>query len=130
MNDLISNYLTRLNNALRAKHETVIGIPSSRVVEGVSKVLKEEGFISDFRVTDVAGKKTIAVDFRYHKGKPVISHIERVSKPGCRVYVPVKEIPYVRAGLGVCVVSTSKGVLTDKKARESNVGGEILCKVW
>ncbi|HOW51958.1 MAG TPA: 30S ribosomal protein S8 [bacterium] len=130
MNDLISNYLTRLRNAIRAEHETVVGIPSSRIVEGISQVLKEEGYISDFRLTDVGAKKTIAVDIRYHRGKPVISHIERVSKPGRRVYMPAKDIPHVRSGLGICVVSTSKGVLTDKKARELNVGGELLCNLW
>jgi small subunit ribosomal protein S8 len=130
MNDLISNYLTRIRNAMRAEHETVVGIPSSRIVEGISQVLKDEGYISDFRVTMVGAKKTIAVDIRYHHGKPVISHVERVSKPGCRVYMPAKDIPHVRAGLGVCIVSTSKGILTDKKARELNIGGELLCNIW
>jgi len=130
MNDLVANYLTRIRNAVIAKHETVTGIPSSKILENVSKVLKEEGYIKDFRVNEIEGKKTISVDIKYHNGKSVISKIERVSRPGRRIYSSVEEIPYVKQGLGISVVSTSKGVLTDAKARELNVGGEIICNVW
>jgi len=130
MNDMVSNYLTRIRNAIQAEKGSVVGIPSSRLVEGLSQVLKDEGYIEDFRVTEVGVKKTIAVDLRYHSGRPVISRIERVSKPGCRVYASVVDIPYVRAGLGIAVISTSRGVMSDRKARELKVGGEVLCRVW
>jgi small subunit ribosomal protein S8 len=130
MNDLASNYLTRLRNAILAGKENVSGIPSSKLVEELSRVLKEEGYIRDFHVNDINGKKTIAVDIKYYNAKSVITKIEKVSRLGRRVYVQAKEIPYVREGLGISIVSTSKGVMTDEKARELNVGGEIICKVW
>ena len=130
MNDLASNYLTRLRNAILAGKENVSGIPSSRLVEELSRVLKEEGYIRDYHVNDINGKKTISVDIKYHNTKSVITNIEKVSRLGRRVYVQAKEIPYVREGLGISIVSTSRGVMTDEKARELNVGGEIICKVW
>jgi len=130
MNDLIANYLTRVRNAIMAAHESVDGIPCSNVIVDISKVLKEEGFIKDYSVTELGPRKTISVDLKYKKGNNVISKIERVSKPGRRVYAQAQEIPYIREGLGVAVVSTSKGVLSDSKARELNVGGEVICKVW
>ena len=130
MSDLVSNYLTRIRNGILAGKENVSGIPSSKIIEEVSRVLKEEGFIKDFRINEIEGKKTASVDIKYYNGKSVISSIEKVSKPGRRVYSQAKEIPYIRRGLGVSIVSTSSGVMTDAKAREMNVGGEIICKVW
>lgn len=130
MNDMIANYLTRVRNAIRSEKETVVGIPSSRLIEGISQVLKEEGYINDFRVTEIGSKRTVAVDIRYYNGRPVISHLERVSKPGCRVYLPIADLPHVRAGLGILVLSTSRGIMSDRKARELKVGGEVLCRVW
>ncbi len=130
MNDLASNYLTRLRNAILAGKENVSGIPSSKLVEEISRVLKEEGYIKDYHTNDIKGRKTISVELKYHKEKSVISKLEKVSRLGRRVYVQSKEIPYVREGLGISIVSTSKGVMTDAKARELNVGGEIICKVW
>ncbi len=130
MNDLVSNYLTRIRNGILAEKENVSGIPSSKIIEEISRVLKEEGFIKDFRINEIEGKKTVSVDIKYFKGKSVISNIEKVSKPGRRVYSQSKDIPYIRKGLGVSIVSTSRGVMTDAKAREMNVGGEIICKVW
>jgi small subunit ribosomal protein S8 len=130
MNDLVSNYLTRIRNGILAQKENVSGIPSSKIIEEISRVLKEEGFIKDFRINEVEGKKTVSVDIKYFNGKSVISNIEKVSKQGRRVYSQAKEIPYIRKGLGISVVSTSRGVMTDVKAREMNVGGEIICKVW
>ena len=130
MNDLVSNYLTRIRNGILAEKEIVSGIPSSKIIEEISRVLKEEGFIKDFRINEIEGKKTVSVDIKYFNGKSVISNIEKVSKPGRRVYSQAKEIPYIRKGLGVSIVSTSRGVMTDAKAREMNVGGEIICKVW
>lgn len=130
MNDLVSNYLTRIRNGILAEKENVSGIPSSKIIEEISRVLKEEGFIKDFRINDINGKKTVSVDIKYFNGKSVISNIEKVSKPGRRIYSQVKDIPYIRKGLGVSIVSTSRGVMTDAKAREMNVGGEIICNVW
>ncbi len=130
MNDLASNYLARLRNAILAGKESVSGIPSSRLVEEISRVLKEEGYIRDYHVNDIKGKKTISVEIKYHNNESVISKLEKVSRLGRRVYVQSKDIPYVREGLGISIVSTSKGVMTDAKARELNVGGEIICKVW
>lgn len=130
MNDLVSNYLTRIRNAILAKKESVSNIPSSKVLEEISRVLKEEGYISDFHVNEIAGKKSLAVDLKYYRDKSVISNIERVSKAGRRVYSQAAEIPFVREGLGISIVTTSKGVMTDALARELNIGGEIICKVW
>ena len=130
MNDLVSNYLTRVRNAILAGKETVSGIPSSKILEEISRVLKEEGYISDYRVNELDGKKTIAVDLKYYRNKSVISNLERVSTTGRRVYSRSNEIPFVREGLGISIVTTSKGVMTDAKARELNVGGEIICRVW
>lgn len=130
MNDLVSNYLTRVRNAILAGKENVSGIPSSKIIEEISRVLKEEGFINDFRINEVSGKKTVSIDLKYYRNKSVISKIERVSTTGRRVYAQSSEIPYIREGLGISIVTTSKGVMTDAKAREMNVGGEIICKVW
>lgn len=130
MNDLVSNYLTRVRNAILAKHETVTGIPSSKLIEQMSRVLKEEGYIKDYRINEMGPQNTISVDLKYNNGKNVISKIERVSRPGLRIYSAATEIPYVRQGLGISIVSTSRGVLSDTKARELKVGGEIVCKVW
>ena len=130
MNDLISNYLTRIRNGILAGKENVSGIPSSKIIEEISKVLKEEGYISDFRINELNGKKTVSVDLKYYRNKSVISNIERVSSSGRRVYSQSAEIPFIREGLGISIVTTSKGVMTDAKARELNVGGEIICKIW
>ncbi|HSW61619.1 MAG TPA: 30S ribosomal protein S8 [bacterium] len=130
MNDLISNYLTRIRNGLLAGKENVSGIPSSKIIEEISRVLKEEGYISDFRINEINGKKTVSVDLKYYRNKSVISNIQRVSSGGRRVYSQSADIPFIREGLGVSIVTTSKGVMTDAKARELNVGGEIICKIW
>lgn len=130
MNDIISNYLTRVRNAIGAKHETVNNIPSSKILEEISRVLKEEGYVKDFRLNELGNRKTLSVDIKYYNGKSVITRLERVSTPGRRVYTAADEIPYERSGLGISIISTSKGVMTDAKARELNIGGEIICKVW
>jgi small subunit ribosomal protein S8 len=130
MNDLVSNYLTRVRNAILAGKENVSGIPSSKIIEEISRVLKEEGYINDFRINEINGKKTVSIDLKYYRNKSVISNIERVSTTGRRVYSQSSQIPYIREGLGISIVTTSKGVMTDAKARELNVGGEIVCKVW
>ncbi len=130
MNDLVANYLTRVRNAIIAHHENVDAIPCSNVIVEISRVLKEEGYIKDYHVTQVGARRTISVDLKFYKGKNVISKIERISKPGRRIYAAADTVPYVRKGLGLAVISTSKGVLSDAKARELNVGGEVICRVW
>ncbi len=130
MHDLISNYLTRVRNAYLAGHENVSNIPSSKILEEISRVLKETGYIRDYRVNEVGGRKTLSIDLKYRGNKSVISHIERVSKLGRRVYVGADEIPYVKEGLGVAVLTTNRGVMTDAQAREARVGGEVVCRVW
>ena len=130
MNDLVANFLTRVRNAIIAGHENVDGIPCSKLIMEIAKVLKEEGFIKDFHTTELGPRKVISVSLIYNKGVNVISSIQRVSKPGRRVYSQANEIPYIREGLGVSILTTSKGVMTDAKARQLNVGGEIICKVW
>lgn len=130
MNDLVSNYLTRIRNAIIAHHESVSAIPCSNVIVDISKVLKEEGYIKDYHVTQVGARRTVSVDLKFYRGKNVISKIERMSKPGRRMYADARNIPYIRKGLGLAVISTSRGVLSDAKARELNVGGEVVCRVW
>ena len=128
--DPLSDLLTRLKNGMRAGHERV-DVPSSRVKEAVLKVLEAEGFVSSFRKVQEAGRPILRVGLKYdHEGEPIVSGIERVSKPGRRVYAKADAIPKVLGGLGVSIVSTSKGIVTDKTARESRLGGEVLCNVW
>lgn len=130
MNDLISNYLTRVRNAYLAGHENVSNIPSSKVLEEISRVLQETGYIQAYRVNEVSDRKTLSVDLKYHNNKSVITRLERVSRLGRRVYSGADDIPYVKEGLGVAIVSTNRGVMTDAQARELRVGGEIICQVW
>jgi len=130
MNDLISNYLTRVRNAYLAGHENVSDIPSSKILEEISRVLQETGYIQAYRVIELKDRKTLSVDLKYHNNKSVITRLERVSKLGRRVYSGSEDIPYVKEGLGVAIVSTNRGVMTDGQARELRVGGEIICQVW
>jgi small subunit ribosomal protein S8 len=128
--DPLSDLLTRLRNGMRAGHDRV-DVPSSRVKEAVLKVLEEEGYIASFRKVQEAGRPVLRVGLRYdNEGEPIVSGIERVSRPGRRVYARAEAIPSVLGGLGVSIVSTSKGIVTDKKARQSRLGGEVLCNVW
>ena len=128
--DPLSDLLTRLKNGMRAGHERV-DVPASRVKEAVLKVLEEEGFVASFRKVQEAGRPVLRVGLKYdHEGEPIVSGIERVSRPGRRVYAKAEAIPKVLGGLGVSIVSTSKGIVTDRRARESRLGGEVLCNVW
>ena len=130
MNDPIADYLTRIRNALRACHDNVV-IPRSGVKEQLSALLKQEGYIDSFTVAGEGAQATIRVKLRYTpSGEAVIRGIRRVSRPSLRVYVRSKEIKPVRSGLGISVVSTSRGMMTGKSARASHVGGEVLCEVW
>jgi small subunit ribosomal protein S8 len=127
MTDPIADMLTRIRNAQMTEKATV-EMPSSRVKVAIAHVLKDEGYIDGFRVTEDA-KPVLEIALRYHGGRPVIEKIERVSKPGLRIYRGKDDIPRVMNGLGIAIVSTSRGVMTDRKARASGVGGEVLCIV-
>ena len=128
--DPIADLLTRVKNAGAAGHATV-NMPSSKVKSELSRVLKEEGYIADFEVVDLgSNKKELKITLKYYEGQFVIDGLERVSKVSCRTYVKSDEIPAVRGGLGITVLSTSKGLMTGRKARKESLGGEIICKVW
>jgi small subunit ribosomal protein S8 len=128
--DPLSDLFTRLRNGMRAGHDRV-DVPASRLKESVLKVLEQEGFVSSFRKVQEAGRPVLRVGLKYdHEGEPIVAGLERVSRPGRRVYAKADAIPEVLGGLGVSIVSTSQGIVTDKKARQSRLGGEVLCNVW
>ncbi|OQY29064.1 MAG: 30S ribosomal protein S8 [Candidatus Cloacimonetes bacterium 4572_55] len=130
MTDPIASMLTKIRNACRAKH-SVVDIPYSKLKENIAEVLSYENFITDFKAVEHANMKSIRIYLRYtDEHMSVIQGIHRVSRPGLRKYVPVSEIPRILGGLGIAIMSTPKGVMTNKKARLNHVGGEILCKVW
>ena len=130
ISDTIADLLTRIRNASTAKHATV-DIPASNVKKAITQILADEGYIKDFQIIDDGKQGIIRVTLKYTDGKtPVISGLRRVSKPGLRIYSSCEDMPKVRKGLGIAIVSTSKGIMTDKKARELNVGGEVLAYVW
>ena len=128
MNDPISDMLTRIRNAQQAEKESV-SMPSSKLKAAIAKVLKDEGYIDDYAVRGEVAKPVLEVSLKYYAGSPVIEKIERVSRPGLRIYKPSRDIPKVMNGLGVAIVSTSQGVMTDRKARGMGIGGEVLCIV-
>lgn len=122
--------LTRIRNANMVSHETV-EMPSSKLKVELAKLLKSEGFITDYNVKEVGKFKVLEVTLKYdEKHKPVISKLQRISKPGLRTYCKAKNLPKVLGGMGVAIISTSKGLLTDRKARKENIGGEILCYIY
>lgn len=130
MTDTVADMLTRIRNASKAKHEKV-DIPSSTLKAEIARILKEEGYIKNVKTVNDGKKSVLRVFLKYSTANEnVISGIERVSTPGRRMYAGKEKIPRVLNGLGIAIVSTSKGLMTDKAARESNVGGELLCKVW
>jgi small subunit ribosomal protein S8 len=128
MSDPVSDMLTRIRNAQMVGHTEVV-MPASRLKASIAQVLKDEGYIEDFALRDNGAKKELHVGLKYYAGRPVIERLERVSKPGLRVYKGSQDIPRVMNGLGVAILSTSRGVMTDRKARADGVGGEILCIV-
>ena len=128
MTDPIADMLTRIRNAQQSEKKSV-AMPASRLKSAIAQVLKEEGYIEDFAVREGQGKPQLEIGLKYYAGKPVIERIERVSRPGLRIYRPKDELPKVMNGLGVAIVSTSRGVMTDRKARGMGVGGEVLCIV-
>jgi small subunit ribosomal protein S8 len=128
MSDPISDMLTRIRNAQTVGHPEV-AMPASRLKASIAKVLKDEGYIEDFAVRENGAHRELHIGLKYYAGRPVIERLERVSKPGLRVYRGRDDIPRVMNGLGVAIVSTSRGVMTDRKARADGVGGEVLCIV-
>ena len=128
MTDPIADMLTRIRNAQRSEKQRV-AMPASKLKSAIAQVLKDEGYIEDFAVRSQEGWPQLEISLKYYAGKPVIERIERVSRPGLRIYRPKDELPKVMNGLGVAIVSTSRGVMTDRKARGMGVGGEVLCIV-
>jgi small subunit ribosomal protein S8 len=128
MTDPIADFLTRIRNGQRSGKPQV-GMPASRIKLALAKVLKDEGYIEDFTVAPDDGKPTLTVRLKYYHGRPVIDRLERVSRPGLRVYKGKDELPRILGGMGVAIVSTSRGVMTDREARAGGHGGEILCIV-
>ena len=133
--DPISDMLTRVRNAVMAGHN-LVALPSSKIKVSIAKILKEEGFISGYEVVDgkIIGQKILRIRLKYvgerRDRRPVITGLERISRPGRRVYTGKSEIPWVLSGMGVAILSTPKGVMTGQRARQLGVGGEVLCKVW
>ena len=128
MSDPIADMLTRIRNAQSAEKTEVV-MPSSKLKIAIAKVLKDEGYVDDFAIREVDSKPVLSIALKYYAGRPVIDRIERVSRPGLRIYKGKEDIPTVMNGLGVAILSTSRGVMTDRKARATGVGGEVLCVV-
>ncbi len=128
--DVVADMLTRIRNANSEKHETV-DIPASNLKKAIAQILLDEGFIKDYKVTDDNKQGIITVTLKYGEGKTrIIEGLRRVSKPGLKIYASCKDLPKVRNGLGIAILSTSKGIMTDKQARKENIGGEVLAFVW
>ncbi len=128
MQDPLADMLTRIRNAQMAE-KTVVSMPSSKLKAAVAKVLKDESYIADFQISSEV-KPQLSIELKYFEGKPVIEEVKRISRPGLRQYKSVEQLPKVRGGLGVSIVSTNKGVMTDRAARAAGVGGEVLCTVF
>ncbi len=130
INDPIADMLTRIRNANHARHQEV-EVPMSKMKEKIAKILKEEGFIVDYSIKEQNPNNIIVIKLKYAKNKKqAVTGLKRISKPGLRVYVNANEIPKVLNGLGIAIISTSQGVMTDKQAREKNIGGEVLAYIW
>lgn len=130
MTDPIADMLTRMRNALSARHQKV-DVPASKMKLEIARILKEEGYINNYKVAGESPKRMIRLYLRYGpKGEPVINVLQRVSRPGCRRYISSTEIPNVLGGLGINIVSTSHGIMTGKQARKSKVGGELVCQIY
>lgn len=128
VSDPIADMLTRIRNGQSA-NKVNVSMPASKVKASILAVLKSEGYITDFKSSDMDGKPTVTVELKYYNGKPVIDMIKRVSRPGLRIYKAQDDIPKVNDGLGVAIISTSKGVMTDRTARKEGCGGEVICYV-
>ncbi len=130
MTDPIADMLTRIRNGLKAKHE-VVEIPASKMKIEIAKILKAEGYIKNFKLSQDNKQGVLKVFLKYKdQDEPVILDLQRVSRPGRRVYTNVSDIPRVKHGLGISIISTSQGIMSDKRARKENIGGEVICSVW
>ena len=130
VSDPIADMLTRVRNALSARHPKV-DVPASKLKAEIARILKEEGYIANFKVAEEGAKSVIKIYLKYGSdGVPVVSHLQRISRPGCRVYVGQDDIPRVQGGLGINILTTPRGVMTGRTARKEGVGGEVLCSVW
>ena len=127
--DTIADMLTRIRNANQMRYEEVT-VPASNIKKEIARILKEEGFIKDYRIVSDDAQGTIVLTLKYNKKERVITGLKRISKPGLRVYAKNDEIPKVLNGLGIAIISTSKGIMTDKEARKENIGGEVLAYIW
>ncbi len=128
MTDPIADMLTRIRNAQRAG-KLAVSMPASKLKQSIASVLKDEGYVADFQINEKAGKPVMNVELKYYDGQPVIDVLKRISRPGLRIYKASDELPKVQGGLGVAIVSTSKGVMSDRAARAAGEGGEVLCYV-
>jgi len=128
MSDPIADMLTRIRNAL-ASNKASVTMPSSKTKSAIANLLKEEGYVSNFENSKAGSKTDLNISLKYFEGRPVIEDLQRVSRPGLRIYKGSDDLPQVRAGLGVAVISTSKGIMTDRAARKAGVGGEVICYV-
>ena len=128
MSDPIADMLTRIRNALQ-RSKRKVSLPSSKLKLAIAGLLKQEGYINDFRVDDEAGKSSLVIELKYFEGRPVIDAMRRISRPGLRNYQSADDLPKVMGGLGIAIVSTSRGLMTDKAARRHGLGGEVLCSV-
>ncbi|HIJ21396.1 MAG: 30S ribosomal protein S8 [Gammaproteobacteria bacterium] len=129
MQDPIADMLTRIRNAL-AVEKQVVAMPSSRIKTAIANVMKEEGYISDFSVAEAGGKAELKIELKYFQGRPVIEMMKRVSRPGLRTYKGKGELPSVNNGLGIAIISTPNGLMTDRAAKSAGVGGEVICYVY
>jgi small subunit ribosomal protein S8 len=130
MTDPVADFLARVRNAIKARHQKV-DVPASKLKLEIARILKEEGYVANYKPTEEDGKKVIRVYLKYGPdNSAVISHVSRISRPGCRVYVGRNEIPRVLGGLGINILTTPKGVMTGRQARKEGVGGEVLCEVY
>jgi small subunit ribosomal protein S8 len=127
--DPVADYLTRLRNAIQARHKRV-EVPASNLKRAITKILLEQNYISSYSEIEDHKQGILKIVLRYTEGRSAISGLKRISKPGLRVYIPSDELPRVLNGLGIAIVSSSKGIVTEKQARQLNVGGEILCHIW
>lgn len=128
MTDPIADMLTRIRNG-HAAEKTRVTMPSSKLKVSIAQVLKDEGYITDYRIADTEGKSDLVVELKYFDGKPVIERLQRISKPGLRIYKSKDDLPSVMGGLGVAIISTSRGIMSDRAARAAGQGGEVLCIV-
>ncbi len=128
MSDPIADMLTRIRNA-QLSEKSIVAMPASKLKQAIAQVLKDEGYIENFAIRESDSKPVLDIGLKYYAGRPVIEKIERVSRPGLRIYKPSDSLPNVMNGLGVAIISTSKGVMTERKARASGIGGEVLCIV-